>query len=654
VPDPADAHPDARKLSLASELVGLRWPPRREGALTPVGLSHGESPPRVEIPLAEGEGALSVVIQPRVEEEPAFRRTPNLNLSYRGDAPGPLLDNLFDALTRRLHGASFDALLTAVRRVVPWPSDATPDGGAEDARGDASGDPMSQGEGGSGGRALQRSRDRWRGVHETWADPDQWRRFFAVNEIKRARDTVMQIEVPSIHIEHGEFECQFVGIGDFVDYPWRSPWERGEHNRHLHPPEARGGRPPGPKADGGGDGAPVDADGPRDEGSPRDDRQRDEAIRAGAFVSDMDDLDVVDGGQEKLGALLTALQGRADPSLVSINCTCVPMMIGDPIDDLVTEFRARVDFPVVYRDQGDGSPYGPNMDALAARLAAAAPPPDELDRRAVNLVGFRDGRGLDELVQHLTRLGVRLNRRIVPRVVPEDMDDYRRAAAQVIQPNADWDAMLTWLLGDLEMSTLRPEPPYGLARSLSWLGEVVAALDEVADPEAYLSGLRAALRPAWEERVAHAGAVGVGLILDPLDVPAVLDAAQGFSLPLLSALDEMGFQLRLALYEQEGWPVDAEEERLREAVSSEERLHLTRFTTPEDLDAWLASPALQLVYSDYRYDHRLTRAGKTPFSSQVFELGAEGALRALDRLLALGRLPLYRRWGALLHDGEGA
>ncbi|MEE8424464.1 MAG: hypothetical protein V3S11_01480, partial [Elusimicrobiota bacterium] len=72
------------------------------------------------------------------------------------------------------------------------------------------------------------------------------------------------------------------------------------------------------------------------------------------------------------------------------------------------------------------------------------------------------------------------------------------------------------------------------------------------------------------------------------------------------------------------------------------RLH--EFSNPKELARLLEDGPFRAVYSDIFFDERITRAGKAQFSMRHFETGAEGAVRSLERLLGVCRLPFYKRY----------
>jgi len=72
------------------------------------------------------------------------------------------------------------------------------------------------------------------------------------------------------------------------------------------------------------------------------------------------------------------------------------------------------------------------------------------------------------------------------------------------------------------------------------------------------------------------------------------------------------------------------------------------YRNPKGLNDLLENGPFSAVYSDIFFDYRLTCAGKAQFSMRTFEAGIEGALRSLERLLDICRLPFYKKYGKYL------
>ena len=77
-------------------------------------------------------------------------------------------------------------------------------------------------------------------------------------------------------------------------------------------------------------------------------------------------------------------------------------------------------------------------------------------------------------------------------------------------------------------------------------------------------------------------------------------------------------------------------------------MQVERFQNPRELDGLLCAGDLSLVYSEVACDHRLSRAGVTPFALDVLEMGPAGAVRSLQRMLQRARWPFFKRYGAYL------
>ena len=599
----------------ACKVLGLRWPQAPDGALRALDLSRNREGDRVQIRL-EGPGwATRLELSQRNDAEPAFARTGRLDLRYQGsDTPPPVIAQLAAHLQKRLAKVTFDTLAAMADRLPKL----LPDGDHHDGSGDSPDAPDSID-----------PPDLHRGLQESWGHPDRWRIFLMSSEIKRARDSAVQVDLPWVQIEHGDFECQFVGVGDFLNLPWRSPWLRGQHNANTPRGRMRAARAGELPEDDGGHRGGYD------------------------LVTDLHDMDVITGGTNRLADLLETLREEQDvpPELIQLNCTCVPLMNGDDVEFLVKEERKKAKFPIILTAQYDVHPYGAHIEAMQKRLLAA--PPVEPDPRLVNLVGFPEGDGLDDLLDHLAAMGVRVHCRTVPKMSPPLMDIYRHAGVQIMLENADWQSMVDFCFGTLEgMTTHRLAPPFGVAPAVAWLESVAAALplspEDAERAAAYVSAVSAAMQDRLAPLRERAARRGFGFIIEPSDVTRFTEPARFFSLPVLATLEELGFRTRFAVFDA-GEHVRADlEAALRAMVAAPEQLHFTWFTEQAELDAWLTSDALDLVFSDYLYDHRITSAGKSPVSSHAFEMGPEGALRSAARLLRLCESSFYGRMGRYL------
>lgn len=155
------------------------------------------------------------------------------------------------------------------------------------------------------------------------------------------------------------------------------------------------------------------------------------------------------------------------------------------------------------------------------------------------------------------------------------------------------------------------------------------------------------IQECWVPLTSAAENFGAGFVLGPRDIPLLEDPSVTFGIPLLDILSEMGLSLHFAVYESGKDDRHEIEERLRRSTNSA-KLEISWFHNRQELDDWLRSDTFQIVYSDYSYDYRITVSGKSPFSMQIFELGIDGAIRMLERVLTLCRSTFYSRYNDYL------
>jgi len=110
----------------------------------------------------------------------------------------------------------------------------------------------------------------------------------------------------------------------------------------------------------------------------------------------------------------------------------------------------------------------------------------------------------------------------------------------------------------------------------------------------------------------------------------------GFSLAPL--LEEMGFGLDFLLRGENF----EEKEIFQKLERKEHRIFL--FSEPQHLERLLQEGSFHLVYTEIFYDRRITRAGKTPLHLEWIELGFEGAIRSIEKLLHGAEWNFYRNY----------
>ncbi|MBM4353303.1 MAG: hypothetical protein FJ109_05810 [Deltaproteobacteria bacterium] len=464
----------------------------------------------------------------------------------------------------------------------------------------------------------------------------QWRQFFADDHFARNVHQLLQYEAPHVAVEHCDRECMYPTPPalehqpDVYEYPW------------LEPEPFHGG----PLARSGAGGITL--------------------------TTDLTDRDVVRGAIVRLeDALQRACGALEEEQFVLVHNTCTPVVAGEDVSGLVHRVGLSCPVPLMHTAPHiDGNPLA---DFFARRKKERGFTPHAPHPGLVNLVGFPTNRGTDELCRLLARAGIRVNDRAFPRVDLRLFDTYLKASLQVFYPEHYLARLRDALFSDLPLVTLEPEAPFGFERTRAWLTAVIDAgtapsaaagtpgpQGEVATDccNATSDGIAegyggkhsvileewGARLPEWDRHRSEAATCTLGFVVDSWRVERLADPSVNFALPLLALLAEMGFRIELLLYGKGGTVPSALEEAARGLAPGAD-ITLRGFGTEDELTEALALSQAQAFYSDFTQDQRLARAGKARFSSRVFEMGFAGAVRTLERLVSVCRLPFFRRYG---------
>jgi hypothetical protein len=265
----------------------------------------------------------------------------------------------------------------------------------------------------------------------------------------------------------------------------------------------------------------------------------------------------------------------------------------------------------------------------------------------VALVGFRDEPARVELVALLAACGVPVAACIIPVASERLMGDALNAGTLVFRGSDMHQPIYDRLFGDVDRPRVTPDAPWGVEATAAW---VQAVADAAGRGEAAAEVLRDRLRVLdARRRVLEADAArhGLAFVLDPGQEDRLVGPDSQTGLPVLAAVRAMGFRVRIALYA--GRAARFRDGRDRIAASpAAAGVEILGFATRDELHALLDPAAVQAVFSEYFYDHRLSRAGLGQFSAREFEMGFEGALRGQARLVRIAGTPFYREQAAHL------
>jgi len=334
-------------------------------------------------------------------------------------------------------------------------------------------------------------------------------------------------------------------------------------------------------------------------------------------------IEAVMGDDDKMLAAMRAAAAQAGPGgLAEFYVGCSPLLLASDAGAAARRVRAETGVEVSlerYCSLGRHSPEKAERRAafMADKLRRAARSPS----RDVNLVYY------GECPPGLRAL---LNDRGISAEEPGE-DFYAGSAAARLQVLSAPDPVLQNALDRAGLRWLLPPAPYGLAGTSAWLEAIAGALGrrgfDAAPPPATLA-VHARLRR-------RAAGVSAAFVL-PAGDAALLSGGGAFRrVPVPAVLAEGGFGLRFFVLAR---PADGRKAAagLKAALPGFRFPAPVFFSSPQGLARPLkADRSVRLVYSDVRSDGRVTAAGKTPFSSGIFEPGFDGAAETLRRLLEL-------------------
>jgi Nitrogenase component 1 type Oxidoreductase len=449
-------------------------------------------------------------------------------------------------------------------------------------------------------------------AEHAWTHPAFYADFFAAPEIRRAGCDIIDVHTAHTLVSHGDVECSYCAV--CVPRP---------RTALLRLPVYETVRNIGRLPDGQG-------------------LFNESEDLSDIISSDMTEQDVILGAPGRIEQVLEHAERHRKKDRLLMIGLCLPDVIGEDQDAAVEAYAAKTETPVFMVPASPRSWAWFARDMLQTRRKTAASIA-KCDSHAINLIGFADNEGTRELGVRLASVGVRLNTRVLPELHMDAVDLIPQGALNVYLPNIHWEKAYSHLEDDELRGHLTIDGPYGIAGTRAWLQRVCAALGMTDDGPGSIAeefdGWMNPIADRWNRLRAEAGAYRLGVVVSDDDIGTLLDARFTWGIALLSVLHEMGFGLDLFV----GGPrADAAVERFRTRTSLDRGDYVidTFDSFPSLLEALAGSPC-RAVFSNYVFDWRLVQAGKTPFSTLELEMGLQGAVLTLERLLAACRLPLF-------------
>jgi len=163
----------------------------------------------------------------------------------------------------------------------------------------------------------------------------------------------------------------------------------------------------------------------------------------------------------------------------------------------------------------------------------------------------------------------------------------------------------------------------------------------------------------WDELCGRARTQSVGFVMLSTQVHSLLEDQHMHGFNLAGFLAEAGFRQKVIYFDP---PEVRQHSKRVDPLTFHARLCALTGGAPvemevigrrSDLPRALVGGGLDLVYSEIRNDPRLQAAGIAQFNMEDLEVGFQGTLATLDRLVRRAGVPFRRKWrGYLANVGE--
>ena len=432
-----------------------------------------------------------------------------------------------------------------------------------------------------------------------WGNPLQWYQFFSDFEIERSNVCSFRFIDPVSWVTHGEAECRLVEPQlhcRSVSYT-NVPWEQE-----------------------------------RTEGLPG----------SMSVFTNLNEEDAVFGGMPKLEEALGEACKNPLARFVCLNNTCLPKIIGDDVPSAMARFTTE-SLPVLSLNTDLGSPDSAFHDLIRQTRENINESDAESQGRGLNLIGFPPNRGRREIISTLGEMSIEINVCVLPDLGIHLLENYLRGKTGVVYPYGSWVSIVESVLSDLKLPWQVLPAPYGVKRTLQWFQAVEVAMGAPGALETLTKSRLDGLLDQWSSLKKEAASDALAFVVDETSMERLVTSTRLYGFEILPLLEEMGFQLHL-LVRVQNVREEPNLEGVLEALTNPEKVTFSYFTSPEELSDLLGSRSFNAVYSEVFFDSRIADAGKAQFNLSMIEMGFEGAIRSLTRMIKVCKWPFYRSY----------
>ncbi len=363
------------------------------------------------------------------------------------------------------------------------------------------------------------------------------------------------------------------------------------------------------------------------------------------------DRETIEGGTTNLKQVIQhVLETDKGTNNIMINSCCSPVIIGDDVHSLADHLSTELGCNIFSSDVSREDFSAGYKKSIEKKIGAFKKRKDAL-KENVNLVGFPK-ESLGELQMLLKLSGINVHQTILPEISDKDFDNYLEAEVQVLFPHAGYAEIYRDIFQKIPISTIKPPAPYGFDRTIRWLETILIQQEATFNEE--LSNYLKRSKKIYNDIKKQSEGIGIGFILSDIDIEKFSFPEKFFKgIPILSFLEDMGFMIHVAIYTQKKNYLSYKTMIRREFNNKGHSISFIE--TLDELENFIKRDEIDMIYSDFKYDCRISRVGKNRISiSAAYEMGIAGAIRTLKRLLKVNTRRFHKTFAEQFADSYEA
>ena len=468
----------------------------------------------------------------------------------------------------------------------------------------------------------------------SWGSKDTWYNFFASAEISRCQLDSLDFFDNCTFIQHCDQECVMVSpqLGcqmiEMVHYPWKDRIRNLDDNNFKYSFQNKKKK--------------------------RGDNKNSQEISM--YMTDLNEYDVIMGkSSEKLIKALEDVSKKELDDFIFCSSTCVPIISGEDTESIVKRYKKISKTPILFLTCTSNSMENVFHNILVKKRLEFEKEvtPQTLNENRINLIGYPFNNSVLELKECLKKFNIIINTYLLPHLDIFTVKKYPLAKLNVIYPNNLWNHLYNQLTIKSKINSIYPITPYGIKGTKKWLMQIITSLKIKINKNDINKIIDIELLNKYEQLKKEANNYKLGFIIDSKETFRLLEPGHTWGIPLIPVIEEMGFNIVVYIYVEDKISAYNSAKAVNKHFKNPEKQTIKAFNTPVRLDILLKQNNIDAIYSDYFFDWRITQSSKSQFSLQVFEMGINGAIKTLERLLDICKLPFYKRYGKYLNQSQG-